>query len=216
MLDKVAMTFLLLGACTALMIVKDAFRRPAAPPVMNLTWLITGLYMPFIGWLAWWYFARQQGGRTVLYPHRPGLRRATAAGVFTSTSITASGGVAGAMLALALLPLLSHALPNSPRLCHALFSSLLALLSGFIVLTLYWRQAERLSWLRAMLRTLKSGLLSLVAWQLGMFLYFELALHFVLHGAVGPSLLPCWFMLQIAFFTGFIFSWPVNKARLEK
>ncbi|MGB9098715.1 hypothetical protein [Erwinia sp.] len=56
MLDRLAMVFILLGACTSLMIIKDILRRPLPVRIMNLVWPITGLYMPFFGWLAWRFF----------------------------------------------------------------------------------------------------------------------------------------------------------------
>ncbi|PIJ51375.1 hypothetical protein BL250_01380 [Erwinia sp. OLTSP20] len=216
MLDKVAMLFLLLGVCTALMIVKDALRRPGVSPLITIAWTIGGFYMPFIGWLAWWHFGRTRNSRTVLYPHRPDLRRATPAGVFISTSLTASGCVAGAMLALALLPLFSQVMPDSPRLCHAIFSSLLSLLIGCIMQILYRRQSHQLCWVPAGIALIKNDLLSIIAWQAGMFLYLELAVHFLLQDTLWPNQLACWFMLQIAFFSGFVFAWPVNKTHLEK
>jgi len=60
MLDRLAMLFILLGISTSLMILKDLIRTPQSIWIMNLVWPLTGLYMPFFGWLAWWYFARQR------------------------------------------------------------------------------------------------------------------------------------------------------------
>lgn len=59
MLNQLALPFLVLGGCTALMILKDIFRHPHPVGIMNIIWPLTGLYMPFIGWLAWWYLGRK-------------------------------------------------------------------------------------------------------------------------------------------------------------
>lgn len=216
MLNNVAIAFLVLGVCTSLMIVKDLLRRPATVGVMNLVWPVTGLYMPFVGWLAWWYFGRQQQRRTFQSAFRPVLRQPTAPGIFTSTSLCASGCVIGAILAVALQPLFAHLLPGSPRLSHALLSMVLALTGGLLVQILGWREAGHCSWSRALFNTLKNDLFPLFAWQLGVFLCLELAIHFVLHNAINPRLASCWFMLQTALCIGFIFAWPANKRLLSK
>ena len=41
------------------MIAKDLLRHPHPLAVMNIIWPLTGLYMPFFGWLAWWYLGRK-------------------------------------------------------------------------------------------------------------------------------------------------------------
>ncbi|WP_258575964.1 hypothetical protein [Candidatus Pantoea persica] len=52
-MNQLALPFLLFGVCTALMILKDIFRHLHPVRVMNVIWPLTGLYMPFVGWLAW-------------------------------------------------------------------------------------------------------------------------------------------------------------------
>ncbi|GHB16331.1 DUF4396 domain-containing protein [Salinicola rhizosphaerae] len=45
--------FLLLGIATAIAIAIDVSKRPQPMAVMNVTWPITGLYMPLVGWWAY-------------------------------------------------------------------------------------------------------------------------------------------------------------------
>ncbi|MDA3922293.1 MAG: DUF4396 domain-containing protein [Salinisphaera sp.] len=56
---------IILGVLTALAIALDIRQRPQHMTVMNITWPITGLYFPVIGW--WMYIAMVIGFVTA-YP----------------------------------------------------------------------------------------------------------------------------------------------------
>ncbi|WP_244175145.1 DUF4396 domain-containing protein [Pantoea conspicua] len=53
-------------------------------------------------------------------------------------------------------------------------------------------------------------------YQAGIFLFMSLALKFVLHQQINPSLSIFWFMLQLAMLTGFVFSWPANHFMIKR
>ncbi|MFC0140804.1 DUF4396 domain-containing protein [Erwinia mallotivora] len=134
-----AILFISLGICTSLMIVKDLIRTPQPVRIMNLVWPVTGLYMPFMGWLAWWYFGRNN--RPVssrLRPHKgesPDLKQ-----LFFATSHGAAGCVLGDVLAVPLLPLLSHQPFHSVVVTYAILSLVLSLFFGVILQYLVLKQ----------------------------------------------------------------------------
>ncbi len=215
MLDRLAMVFILLGVCTSLMIVKDILRRPHPVRIMNLVWPITGLYMPFFGWLAWWFFARKSRQKSWLTPARlrqsPEIRQ-----IFSSTSHCAAGCVLGDIVAIPIVSILNYSPFHSLLLSHAIFSLALSFVFGVLLQFFALRQLEGFSIFRALWQAIKTDFFSLVVYQVGMFLYMELAFRFILHGQIEPRVLRFWFMLQIALFIGFIFAWPANKFLLQR
>ncbi|MFS2224883.1 DUF4396 domain-containing protein [Pantoea sp. B65] len=219
MLNQFAMLFLILGICTALMITKDLFRSPHPLGIMNIVWPVTGLYMPFLGWLAWWYL-----GRNHFHKRTPALRiqqRTTDdtllwRRVFTSTSLCAAACVLGNSATLALLVLLQHLSIATPLWLEGIYCLLLSVFLGLLFQFLAIRQGRQLRVIPALLLACKAQTFPLVIYQLGTLFTMSLALKFVLNDQVNPMLLLFWFMLQIAMMTGFIFSWPASSFLLKR
>lgn len=215
MLDRLAMVFILLGFCTSLMILKDIIQRPHPVRIMNLVWPITGLYMPFFGWLAWWFFARERRQNAFLTANRigqpPKIKQ-----IFSSTSQCAAGCVLGDITAILIVSTTPPIPFHSPLVNHVVFSLVLSFIFGVLLQFFAVRQLEGFSLFRALWQAIKADFFSLVVYQLGMFLYMELAFRFVLHGQIAPHVLRFWFMLQIALFIGFVFAWPANKFLLQR
>lgn len=215
MLDRLAMLFILLGLCTSLMILKDLVRHPQPVRIMNLVWPITGLYMPFLGWLAWWFFARKNRAVSPLLSRKsaqpPGLKQ-----LFSSTCLCAAGCMLGDIITIPIISL-TDAMPfHSPLLPHAVISLALSLLFGILLQFFALRQIEGASIFRAFWRAIKSDIISLIVYQAGMFLSMSLAFRFILHNQIEPLVLHFWFMMQLALLTGFVFAWPANKFLLQR
>lgn len=215
MSDRLAMLFISLGIFTSLMIVKDLGRAPQPLRIMNLVWPVTGLYMPFVGWLAWWYFGRNNRPATPrLRQHRvesPDLKQ-----LFFATSHGAAGCVLGDVLAVPLLPLLSHQPFHSVVVTHAILSLVLSLFFGIILQYLALKQIVGMAFFRTLWQAIKSDIFSLMVYQAGMFLYMTLAFHFILQNQLEPLTMNFWFMMQLALLTGFVFAWPANKFLLQR
>ncbi|KAB8313274.1 DUF4396 domain-containing protein [Erwinia endophytica] len=215
MLDRLAMLFILLGICTSLMILKDLIRTPQSVWIMNLVWPLTGLYMPFFGWLAWWYFARQRRPVSSWVSQKnvrsPGLNQ-----LFSATSHCAAGCVLGDIISASIISQMDYIPFHSVVLAFALISLLLSFLLSVLLQFFALRQVEGISVLRALWRAIKSDIFSLFMFQLGAFLYMALAFRFILHGQIEPLELHFWFMIQLALFTGFVFAWPANKFLLQR
>lgn len=60
-LTTISWIFIVLGVLTALAIAVDVSRRPQHMSVMNVTWPITGLYFPVIGWWIYAVMGRPDG-----------------------------------------------------------------------------------------------------------------------------------------------------------
>ncbi|MBP2170688.1 membrane protein CcdC involved in cytochrome C biogenesis [Erwinia toletana] len=185
---------------------------------MSIVWPITGLYMPFFGWLAWWYL-----GRNHFHKRAPALRIPQHAGghlllwqrVFTSTSLCAAACVLGTSATVPLLILLQHLAIVTPLWLEGVYCLLLSLLLGVLFQFLIIRQTRSLRVIPALLLACRSQTFPLVIYQLGILFTMSLALKFVLHDQVNPMLLLFWFMLQVAMIAGFLFSWPASTFLLK-
>lgn len=215
MVDRLAILFILLGICTSIMIAKDLIRHPQPVRSMNLTWPLTGLYMPFIGWLGWWYSGRNLDAVSTWHHLRP-PHEADFKQLFSSTSYAAAGCVLGNIIAVPLVTLTHSLFFHSTLATHAILSLGLSLFFCGLLQYLVLRQRAGMTFFRAVWLSIKSDIFFLIIYQAGMFLCMALALRFILHNQIEPLVMHFWFMMQLSLFTGFVFAWPANKFLLSR
>jgi len=218
MLNQFALPFLVLGVCTALMILKDLFRHPHPVAVMNIIWPFTGLYMPFIGWIVWWYLGRKpsQQQKLALLVSQKIRSNASWQTIFISTSLSAAACIFGDIMTIPIVTLLKHFAINPTIGMQALICVIASLFMGLLFQFLAIRQREKHSFGSALLLALKTEIFPLLIFQLGIFIFMALALKFVLNEQVNPLVAAFWFMLQLAIMIGFIFSWPANHFLIKR
>ena len=79
------------------------------------------------------------------------------------------------------------------------------------------RSMRRISRRRAVVNALKADVLSLTAWQAGMYAWMALVIFGLRRGAMFPrTSWPFWFMMQAAMYCGFLLSLPVNVLLIRK
>ena len=158
MLNQLALPLLVLGGCTALMILKDLFRHPHPVPVMNIIWPLTGLYLPFIGWLAWWYLGRKPSRQVKLALLVPQKIQGYASWqtIFISTSLSAAACIFGDQMTLPIVTLLNQFSINPTIWMQGLICVLISLLIGYFLQFLAIRQREKRSFISALLLALKT------------------------------------------------------------
>ena len=218
MLNQLALPLLVLGGCTALMILKDLFRHPHPVPVMNIIWPLTGLYLPFIGWLAWWYLGRKPSRQVKLALLVPQKIQGYASWqtIFISTSLSAAACIFGDLMTLPIVTLLNQFAITPTIWMQGVICVLISLLVGYFLQFLAIRQREKRSFISALLLALKTETFPLLIYQLGIFIFMALALKFILNQQINPLLVTFWFMLQLAMFIGFVFSWPANHFLIKR
>ncbi|ORM69192.1 DUF4396 domain-containing protein [Pantoea rwandensis] len=218
MLNQLALPLLVLGGCTALMILKDLFRHPHPVPVMNIIWPLTGLYLPFIGWLAWWYLGRKPSRQVKLALLVPQKIQGHASWqtIFISTSLSAAACIFGDLMTLPIVTLLNQFAINPTLWMQGLICALISLLIGYFLQFLAIRQREKRSLASALLLALKTETFPLLIYQLGIFIFMALALKFILNQQINPLLVTFWFMLQLSMLIGFVFSWPANHFLIKR
>ncbi|MDU4125936.1 DUF4396 domain-containing protein [Pantoea sp.] len=218
MLNQWALLFLVSGVCTALMITKDIFLYRQPGRLMNLIWPLTGLYLPFIGWLAWWYL-----GRIPRHPLKAALlispkssRYRGWQALFIATAISAAACILAEALTLPIITLLNYL--KIPLLIWQ--QAAISLLLSFLLLLLFQffslPQHEKKSFWQRLSLAFKRSAFPLLICQAGIFFFMALALKFVLHQQINPSRTLFWFMLQLAMMTGFVFSWPANHFIIKR
>lgn len=101
------------------------------------------------------------------------------------------------------------------------FDYILALAIGVFFQFAAIRAMEKIPFGTAISRAFKADVLSLTAWQVGMYGWMAIAIFGFFHGSPLPKLSwSFWFVMQVAMLCGFICAYPVNimliKAGIKK
>lgn len=230
--------FLLLGIATALVIAVDVLRRPQPMSIMNVTWPITGLYMPLVGW---WAYARMgraaprehaghqghagddhhaqadhahadQQQHQHQHEHGHGHHHGDKPkwqSVFVSATHCGGGCTLGDVVTAPIATATGFALLGSAVLGHFALAFVGAYLFGVLFQYLPIRAMSDAGPAQALKDAIKADTLSLVAFQIGMYAWMLIALHGWM-GELDAFTAPFWFMMQIAMLIGFATSYPAN------
>ncbi|ABE60062.1 DUF4396 domain-containing protein [Chromohalobacter israelensis] len=229
MLAFVAWLFIALGVITALVIARDVIRRPQPMAIMNVTWPVTGLYMPIMGWWAYAKMGRaapSQTGQTHAHDvshgqetthghtHRHGDKPKWQ-GVFVSATHCGGGCTLGDVVTAPLATLTGFALLGSATLGHFVLAFVGAYLFGVLFQYLPIRAMSESGPRQALIDAIKADTLSLIAFQAGMYVWMLIAIHGWM-GEMNAFSVTFWFMMQIAMLIGFATSYPANWWLIER
>ncbi|WP_110668804.1 DUF4396 domain-containing protein [Salinicola halophilus] len=219
---------LLAGIVTAIGIAIDVSKRPQHMKVMNVTWPITGLYMPVVGWFAYRRMGRaplasqqashahgghQHGGHESHHHH--GGDKPQWQSVFVSATHCGGGCTLGDVVASPLATLTGFALLGSSVCGHFALAFVCAYLFGVLFQYLPIRAMSDAGRGEALKNAIKADTLSLIAFQLGMYLWMLIALQRWLPEMNAFSV-TFWFMMQIAMLVGFVTSYPANWVLIDR
>jgi len=211
-LTVVSWCFLGLGVATALAIAMDVRSRPQHMWIMNVTWPITGLYFPVVGW---WLYARM--GRPDSTPrHHTGSHGHHHASkpkwqsVFVGATHCGGGCVLGDCIAAPIMTMLGITVLGSALLSHFIGEFIGAYLFGIAFQFLPLLEMGETSPTRAFIDAIKADTLSLVAFEIGMFGWIALSFLVLLPAIPSVTTPEHWFMMQIAMIFGFATSYPAN------
>ncbi|WP_110685451.1 DUF4396 domain-containing protein [Salinicola aestuarinus] len=222
---------LLAGIVTAIAIAIDVSKRPQPMKVMNVTWPITGLYMPVIGWFAYRRMGRAplvsaqashshggaqhegHGGHEGHQPH--GGDKPKWQSVFVSATHCGGGCTLGDIIASPLATLTGFALLGSSVVGHFALAFVCAYLFGVLFQYLPIRAMSDAGRGEALKNAIKADTLSLIAFQTGMYLWMLIALQLWLAEITAFSV-SFWFMMQIAMLVGFVTSYRANWLLIDR
>ncbi|GHC25642.1 membrane protein [Kushneria pakistanensis] len=210
--------FLLLGAATCALIAVDVRRRPQHMAIMNVTWPITGLYIPVLGWWVYQKMGRaasadeshQHGDHEHHGSHHHHGDKPQWQGVFVSATHCGGGCTLGDIIAAPLATALGVTLFGSHMAGHFLLAFVAAYVFGILFQYLPIREMGEGSPRRALVNAIKADTLSLIAFQAGMVLWMMIATPLFLGGRMEATTPEFWFMMQIAMLVGLLTSWPAN------
>ncbi|WP_456269176.1 DUF4396 domain-containing protein [Kushneria sp. AK178] len=213
MLTVLSWSVLLLGVVTCALIAVDVRRRPQHMAIMNVTWPITGLYMPVVGWWVYQKLGRaapaHQNRETSDHHHHGDKPRWQ--GVLVSATHCGGGCTLGDIIAAPLATALGFTLLGSHMAGHFLLAFVAAYAFGILFQYLPIREMGEASPKRALFNAIKADTLSLIAFQAGMVLWMLIATPLFLGGRMDATTPTFWFMMQIAMLVGLLTSCPANE-----
>lgn len=243
-LEWVSLCFVLAGVFSAVGIAFDLRGRRQPMRIMEPVWVLTGLWAGLPALWAYYVFGRaSRNGSEPMRMHEmkgaegmrnmPGMegmhsadghKAASQASVRPDwRSVTLSTLHCGAGCSLAdvvgewLLVLVPVSIGGSLLAGSWTVDYLLALIFGIGFQYAAIRSMERISRGEAIVRAAKADVLSLTAWQAGMYGWMAVAIFGVFDGAMPErTSWTFWFMMQVAMYFGFLCSYPVNVALIRR
>lgn len=208
-LNLIAWITLALGAITAVAIAVDVYRRPQHMSVMNITWPITGLYFPVVGWWLYTTMGRAEGtsgsGHGHHHASKPKWQR-----VFVGVTHCGGGCTLGDSIAAPIVAVTGFTLLGSELLGHYAGAFIGAYLFGLLFQILPMLEMGETNIARAFVNAVKADTLSLVAFEIGMFGWLTIAFLGLMGQTPPVASAEYWFMMQIAMIIGFATAYPAN------
>lgn len=197
--EMIAWFFIALGILTAAAIALDVRRQPQHMAIMNITWPVTGLYFPVVGWWLYKRIGLKGHGEKPLWQ-----------GVFVSTTHCGGGCTLGDTVAAPLMTLLGVTVLGSALLGHFVGEFVGAYLFGILFQFLPIMSMGHGNWRSALKDAIKADTLSLIAFEIGMFGWMAIAAVLWLGMEPRPDTPQFWFMMQIGMVLGFATAYPAN------
>ena len=200
------------GVMTALGIAADVFRHPQKMKIMSVVWPVTGLYLP----VAAWFFYRRMGrpmsaDSGPMKAEPPHWQR-----VFVSATHCGSGCVIGDVVAAPLVPLAGLTLFGERLFAEYAVEFAFAYLVGIAFQYLPIRAMRHVSPREALIDAIKADTLSLIAFEVGMFLWMALAYFLFLRAARPDAFcIVFWLLMQVGMVLGFLTTYPANWLLLK-
>lgn len=215
MLEWLAWTSIALAIASALIIALDQLRHPQRMAIMNVVWPTTALYLSVIA--LWWYF---RAGRRMA-KDAPGITmemggRASKAPTFAQVALGASHCGAGCALADLVTEFgifrFGLTVAGSMLLASYVWDFVGAWTLGILFQYFTIRPMRNISAGAALLAAIKADTFSILAFQVGMYLWMALA-HFKFFPSahLEPDNPVYWFSMQAAMICGFLTTMPMNR-----
>lgn len=207
---------LMAGLVTCLLIALDIRKRPQHMRVMNVTWPITGLYLPVAGWLLYRILGRaplpssdHHHGHEHHHAHHHANKPLWKSALVDNTHC-GGGCTIGDIVAGPIAAITAFSVAGSLLMGHFVASFIAAFVFGIAFQYSPKREMNpSMSRGKALVEALKADTLSVICYQIGMYIWLLICAYgFNMH--LDPFTLPYWFMMQIAMLLGFITVYPAN------
>ncbi|KVC20395.1 hypothetical protein WI69_08965 [Burkholderia diffusa] len=216
-LHALSIAWIVLGITCAAVIAADEVKHPQAAWIMNLVWPLTTLFGTVL-WVAAYY----SWGRNVSKDERRNAAGTFPVIVMKGTSHCGAGCTLGDIIAewaALLFPILAvwlgwHSVFAEKTFAVWILDFILAFLLGILFQYFTIKPMRHLSMLQGLRAALKADIMSIAAWQIGMYGLMA-AIQFLwlgrMYGGIAPVDSPeFWFAMQLAMLAGFATSYPIN------
>ncbi|KEZ76071.1 DUF4396 domain-containing protein [Salinisphaera hydrothermalis] len=230
-LTVISWIVILLGIVTAVAIAIDCYQRPQHMNVMNVTWPITGLYFPVVGWWIYAVMGRPDGMPRDGSDHDHGghdhsghdhghdddggcghhhAPKPKWQSVFVGVTHCGGGCTLGDSVAIPIVALTGFTVAGSILLGHFAAEFVAAYLFGILFQFLPAMSMGETNPFKALVNAIKADTLSLISFQIGMYGWMALASLVLLPEEPSAGTPVFWFMMQIAMVIGFATAYPAN------
>lgn len=172
--------------------------------VMDWVWPLTMLYWGPIGLIFYGWFGRAPARMPSMEHGEPPMWQAAFKGATHCGAGCALGDFVGDWLAFAT----AFALFGSEFAGKLALALILAYLAGIVFQYFSVVPMRHLGFAEGVLAALKIDTLSIVAYEVGMFIW--MGIRVLLYPELEPTMWSYWFMMQIAMILGFATTYPVN------
>lgn len=203
-LTCLAVISLIISGITFIAIVLDILNgHKQSMWIMNIVWPVTALYAGPLALVTYWKIGRQRPNHKS--PKKPFWQQ-----VGVSTTHCGSGCTLGDLVAEWGLLIFPIPLFSQEVFTTWFFAYIMALIFGIAFQYFSIKPMSNLSPLKALKKAAKADVLSLTAWQIGMYGWMALVMFVIFDHSLEPTHPVFWFMMQIAMLIGFITSYPIN------
>lgn len=218
-MNIITIFFTLSGVVLSGIVYYDTIKNKQSMPIMNIVWTLTMLWASWIGFIAYISFGRQKGNNksmimdsTMDMSHNNMVMSDT-----TNTKKHKWQGIALSTLhcgaGCSLADIIGESVSGGLGLSLYMgwgIDYILALMIGVYFQYMAIQQMGRVKSSVAFRKAVKSDLLSLTAWQIGMYGFMAIYIICFAENGVDRISFEFWFMMQIAMIAGFIVAYPMN------
>ncbi len=213
LLEVASTTFVALGVSCALLVLGDILSgRRQRMWIMNVVWPVTALWSGLLGIWLYRRFGRAADDGRASRGGRQAFPVLVAKGTLHCGSGCALGDIAAELVFLAApIALFGHQLFGA-----WLYDFIAALALGLAFQYFTIKPMRGLSVAEALRQAIKADVMSLTAWQVGMYGWMALVTFALFGRELRPTSTLFWFMMQIGMLAGFLTSYPVNWWLLKR
>lgn len=240
-METIAQISIIIGLFSSLIVGIDLIGHRQSMKIMNWVWVLTALWGGVLALVAYFTFGRAKSGadkpmkmemsgmkmgdmsmgdmkmNKMVMPEMDMKKRPAWQSTTLSTLHCGAGCTLADLVGEWLLFFVPLAIGGSVLLGGAVVDYVLALVIGIYFQYVVIRAMSRLSSGQAVAKAFRADVLSLTAWQVGMYGFMAFVIFGMLDGHVPEKTgWTFWFLMQLAMLCGFIFAYPVNVLLIKR
>ena len=202
-LATLAIISLILCFACAVAITIDLLTHPQPMAIMNAVWPITALYFGPVA--VWWYWtlARATG-------HEHHRKLPFWKSIIMEATHCGAGCTLGDVVAEFAIYVTGFAIAGTPLLTEYAGDFVLAYAFGVVFQYFAIAPMRGLSLLPGLWAAIQADTVSLIAFEIGLFVWMAVMMQLPFHAALNPLHPTYWFLMQIGMIIGFVTSYPAN------